>query len=230
MPQYSHARELTVPHTLTARAVLFDMDGTLVESTDAVTRVWARFAAQSGVSLDYILATSQGVRMVETVRQHAPEGADVDAIVADLAAWELHDHDGVEALPGAADLLRALPKTALVTSAPRSLALVRMKAAGLPIPEVVVTADDVEFGKPRPDCYLLAAELLGVSASDAIVFEDAEAGVLAGLAAGATVVVVGALDVAATHGLLRVPDYSGVTVEVVGDEFTLSIDTAAARR
>ncbi|MBU1589212.1 MAG: HAD-IA family hydrolase, partial [Actinobacteria bacterium] len=139
-------------------------------------------------------------------------------------------HDGVEALPGAADLLRALPKIALVTSAPRSLALVRMKAAGLPIPEVVVTADDVEFGKPRPDCYLLAAELLGVSASDAIVFEDAEAGVLAGLAAGATVVVVGALDVAATHGLLRVPDYSGVTVEVVGDEFTLTIDTAEARR
>ncbi len=182
------------------------------------------------MSLDQILATSQGVRMVETVRQHAPEGADVDAIVADLSAWELHDHDGVKAIPGAADLLGALPKTALVTSAPRALALVRMSAACLPIPEVVVTADDVEFGKPRPDCYLLAAELLGVSASDTIVFEDAEAGVRAGLASGATVVVVGGLDTAATQGLLRVPDYGGVTVEVVGDECTLTIDAAAARR
>jgi len=202
--------------TLSASAFLFDMDGTLLESTDAVTRVWGRFADSFGLELDHIMATSHGVRMAETVERHAPVGTDIDAVVADLSAFELADNDGIVAVAGAAELLSALPQAsvALVTSASRELAVARMRAAGLPLPAVLVTAEDVEFGKPRPDCYLLAARRLGVDARDSIVFEDADAGVRAGLAAGARVIVVGDLETEATAGLTHIADYVGVRLVV----------------
>ncbi|CAN5336203.1 HAD-IA family hydrolase [soil metagenome] len=214
-----------MPVTLSARAILFDMDGTLLESSAAVTRVWTEFADRFGLSIDEIMATSHGVRMAETVQRYAPEGTDVAAVVADLSDWELHDNDGVVALDGAAGVLAALPPTAvaLVTSASHLLATARMDAANLPLPAVMVTAEDVDHGKPRPDCYLLAAERLGVDASDTIVFEDADAGVRAGLAAGATVVVVGDLVSEATAGLLRVPHYGDVTVGLEGDRVVVTL-------
>ncbi len=210
---------------LSARAVLFDMDGTLLESTEAVTRVWTRFAEQFGLGIDEVMATSHGVRMAETVERYAPAGTDVAAVVAELSEWELADSDGIVALDGSRALLAALPpaSVALVTSASRKLAVARMEAAGLPLPAVLVTAEDVDHGKPRPDCYLLAAERLGVDARDTVVFEDADAGVRAGLAAGATVVVVGGLESDSTRGLLRVPHYGDVTVAVDGDRVLLGL-------
>ena len=161
-----------MPVTLRARAILFDMDGTLLESTAAVTRVWTEFADRFGLSIDEILASSHGVRMAETVQRHAPEGTDIAAVVTELSDWELHDNEGIVALEGAGAVLAALPPTAvaLVTSASRMLATARMDAAHLPLPAVLVTAEDVDHGKPRPDCYLLAAERLGVDATDTIVF------------------------------------------------------------
>ena len=199
--------------TLSATAVLFDMDGTLIDSTDAVARVWGRFADLFDLDVETILATSHGVRMVETVQRHAPAGTDIAAVVAELSAAELLDEEGIVALPGAAEFLASLPaeRVALVTSASRELAISRMAAAGLPMPAVLVTADDVDAGKPQPDCYLLAARRLGVEAADAVVFEDADAGIRAGLASGARVVVVGDLVSEATAGLTRVADYRGVT-------------------
>ena len=214
-----------MPTTLSARAILFDMDGTLLESTGAVTRVWTEFADRFGLSVDEIMSTSHGVRMAETVQRHAPEGTDIAAVVAELSDWELHDNEGIVALDGAAAVLAALPPTAvaLVTSASRKLATARMAAAHLPLPAVLVTAEDVAHGKPRPDCYLLAAERLGVDPADTVVFEDADAGVRAGVAAGATVVVVGELDTEATAGLLRVPHYGAVTVALDGDRIALTL-------
>lgn len=209
--------------SLTARAILFDMDGTLVDSTEAVVRVWTNFADRYGIDIDEIMEHSHGVRMVETVEKHAPDGADISAIVRELSDFELGDHEGIVALPGASTFLASLPASAvaLVTSASRALATTRMAAAGLAVPSVLVTAEDVEFGKPRPDCYLLAAERLGVDARDCIVFEDADAGVRAGLAAGATVVVVGELVSDATRGLIRIPDYSAVTATTAPDGLTV---------
>lgn len=215
-----------MPHeTLSARAILFDMDGTLLESTAAVTRMWTHFATTFGLSIDEIMSTSHGVRMVETVASHVPEGTDVAAVVAELSAWELADNEGIVALDGAAALLAALPPTsvALVTSASRELAIARMAAAGLPIPAVLITAEDVDRGKPQPDCYLLAAQRLGVDIADAVVFEDADAGVRAGLASGATVVVVGDLASEATAGLRRLPHYGAVTLTVEGDRLALTL-------
>ncbi len=214
-----------MPVTLRARAILFDMDGTLLESTAAVTRVWTEFADRFGLSIDEILASSHGVRMAETVQRHAPEGTDIAAVVAELSDWELHDNEGIVALEGAGAVLAALPPTAvaLVTSASRMLATARMDAAHLPLPAVLVTAEDVDHGKPRPDCYLLAAERLGVDATETIVFEDADAGVRAGLAAGATVVVVGELESDATIGLPRIAHYGAVTVTLEGDRVLVTL-------
>ncbi|MEU5426477.1 HAD-IA family hydrolase [Streptomyces olivoreticuli] len=199
---------------LSAEALLFDMDGTLVDSTVVVERTWRRFAARHGLDGEEILATSHGRRTGETVARYAPPGADVAAETARLVAEEVEDVEGVVAVPGARELLAALPpeRWALVTSAGRELAERRMAAAGLVLPPVVVTADDVGEGKPSPEGYLAAAAELGVSPAATIIFEDAEAGLLAAAAAGATTVVVGAHAGPATRGLVRAGDFRHVTV------------------
>ena len=120
---------------------------------------------------------------------------------------------GIVAIPGAEDLLRRIEiPWAVVTSAPRELAVRRMVAAGLPLPEVLVPADEIERGKPHPDGYLRAAELLGVKPTDCVVFEDAEPGVRSALDSGAHVVVVGGLVSPVTDGLDRVPDLRAVSL------------------
>ncbi|WP_346010091.1 HAD-IA family hydrolase [Arthrobacter sp. Alg241-R88] len=179
--------------TLTCRAVLFDMDGTLVDSTAVVEQVWGEFAARYGLDIEEILRTSHGVQAGDTVRRFAPPGADVLALTAELGAMERVRTEGILPLPGAARLLASLPAdaVALVTSADRVLADIRMAAAGLAMPATVVTAELVTRGKPDPEGYLKAAAGLGVDPSDAVVFEDAPAGIAAGVAAGIPTVAVG---------------------------------------
>jgi sugar-phosphatase len=214
-----------VPTILTARALLFDMDGTLVDSHAVVERIWGTFADRFGLDVAEILATSHGVRMVETIREHAPAGTDADAVTRELGVIEIADTDGIVPVPGAAEFLAKLPATsvALVTSATLPLAASRMEAIGAPMPGVVVTAEDVERGKPAPDPYLRAAELLGVAPEDAIVFEDAEAGIRAGLAAGMRVVVVGDWRSATTETLPRIANYNDIGVSVAEDVLRLAI-------
>ena len=127
--------------------------------------------------------------------------------------------EGIVALPGAADLLRSLPgdAVALVTSADRILADIRMDAAGLPMPSTAVTADLVTRGKPHPEGYLRAAELLGVAPEEAVVFEDAPAGIAAGVAAGMRTVAVGPNTGVVPDGVLQIPDYSAVSATVEAD-------------
>lgn len=212
-----------MPHILRARAVLFDMDGTLVDSTAIVETIWRDFADRFALDPAVIMGAVHGVRAADSVRRFAPAGTDVDAVVAELDAYELEHTEGTVEIAGAVAFLAALPRerVALVTSASPALAAGRLAAAGVPSPDVVVTAADVAHGKPAPDGYLAAAARLGVDPADAIVFEDAEAGILAGLAAGMRVVVVGAHESATTGSLPRIAHYGDARVELDGDELVL---------
>lgn len=175
--------------TLECQAILFDVDGVLVDSRAVVERSWALWAARHGMDPRGIVEKAHGRRTIETIKALAPH-LDVNVEVAWLESAELQDTAGLVALPGAAAALDAVPdsRRALVTSGGRALALLRMHAAGLSIPSVVVTADDVKTGKPAPDGYELAARRLGWAPGDCVVVEDTPPGVAAGRAAGSKVI------------------------------------------
>ena len=195
------------------------MDGTLVDSTAVVERTWHRFAERFGLDPRAILQVSHGRPTAETVRTFAPSGVDVETETRRVVASEIEDLDGIVAVPGALHVLTTLPagRWAVVTSASRELAVRRMTAAGLPVPAVMITADDVTVGKPSPQGYLIAAAELNVAPSATVVFEDAEPGLLAGRAAGAQTVVVGDLTGPAADGLARVLDLTGIGVDLSPD-------------
>jgi sugar-phosphatase len=219
-PGYNQQNErVTETTTITARAILFDMDGTLVDSTALVERVWGEFSEKCGLDIAAVLAFAHGRLAIDTVRHFLPTAADPQALTAAIQSAELAQVDGIVAIPGAAALLADIPAgaVALVTSAPRGLAVMRMAAAGLPFPAVSVAAEDVSVGKPSPEGYLRAAIELGVDARETIVFEDAPAGLAAGRASGATTIVVGQATGKATEGLVRVADFTALTVEVLAD-------------
>jgi sugar-phosphatase len=207
--------------------VLFDMDGTLVDSTAVVEAVWGEFAARHGIDFGELLGYIHGRQAIDTVRRYLPGHDDPRSVVAELQDGELARLEGIVEIRGAARLLAALPpeRVAVVTSAPRPLAEARLRAAGLPVPPVLVTADDVDRGKPDPDGYVRAARALGSEPADAVVFEDADAGIRAGLGAGATTVVVGPFDGPSAQGLLRVRDLEQVAVrESDGGRVVLAIE------
>ena len=173
-------------------AFLFDMDGTILTSIKAAERVWGRWAQGHGLDVAAFLPTIHGKRTEETVRGVNLPGVDPAAEAAWITAAEIEDVDGVEAIRGVADLLASLPveRWAIVTSAPRALALARIAAAGLPLPKVLVAAEDVERGKPAPDPFLLGAKRLGSAPGDCLVFEDTLAGLQSAAAAGMDSIVV----------------------------------------
>jgi mannitol-1-/sugar-/sorbitol-6-phosphatase len=160
------------------KAILFDMDGVLIDSAPAVERVWRVWAKTHGLDPATVVAHAHGRRSIETIRAVAPAmDAEKENIVVEQ--MEIEDKDGVTALPGAAELLARLPddRFAIVTSATRVLAVARLGYAGLPIPRHIITADDVVNGKPSPEPYLKGAALLGLAPKDCLVFEDTPAGI-----------------------------------------------------
>lgn len=174
------------------RAFLFDMDGTVLNSIAAAERIWAAWALRHGVDVDSFLPTIHGVRAIDTINRLALPGVDAEAEAAFITEAEIEDVEGIIEVPGAANFLKSLPANqwAIVTSAPKALALRRMAAAGIPVPLVMVTAEDVSAGKPDPAGYRLAAKRLGVEPADCLIFEDASVGILAAEAAGAGLIVV----------------------------------------
>lgn len=198
--------------------LLFDMDGTLLSSVASAERCWTRWARDMGFDPAQVLAIIHGVRAIDTMRRLGV--ADPDGEAARLTAIEMSDVEGIVPLPGAVAFTAALPRAAwaIVTSAPRALAQRRLAAAGLVPPEVFVTADDITAGKPAPDGYLLAARRLGVDPAACLVLEDAPAGIAAGQAAGAHVLVL-----TATHrtplatACATVADYAALVPVVDAD-------------
>ena len=181
-------------------AFLFDMDGTLLTSIKAAERVWGAWAASHGLDVDKFLPTIHGKRTEDTIRRLELPGVDPAAEAARITAAEIEDVAGVEAIVGAAAFLASLPpeRWAIVTSAPRALAEARIAAAGLPLPAVLVAAEDVERGKPAPDPFLLGARKLGAPPGDCLVFEDTLAGLQSAASAGMDSIVV---TVTHTHPL-----------------------------
>jgi sugar-phosphatase len=201
----------------TYAAFLFDMDGTLLSSIAAAERVWGAWAERHGLDVEEFLPTIHGVRAEDTIRRQNIAGIDVDAEVRWVERAEIDDVEGVHPIDGIVDFLNALPedKWAIVTSATLELASKRLAAAGIHPPKTFITAEDVTRGKPAPDPFLVAAERLGVKASDCLVFEDAPAGIAAAEAAGADVMVITATHSHAIETRHRVtPDYVGITVMI----------------
>jgi sugar-phosphatase len=177
-------------NSLRCRGVLFDLDGVLVDSTPAVARVWAWWARQHGFDdPDEIVRQAHGKPSIATIRELLPH-ADHEAKSREVERREIEDVEGVIPLPGAVELLLALPsvKWAIVTSCTRRLAEVRIGAAGLPKPKRMITSNDIRNGKPDPEPYLKGAQILGAAGAECVVIEDAPAGIRAGKAAGTHVV------------------------------------------
>lgn len=207
-----------VPTQLTARALLIDMDGTLVNSDAAVERVWRGWAAEQGMDPERVLSVGHGRQGYATMASLLPDRP-MEENYADnrrLLAQETADTEGIVPIAGAGAFLDALTSVphALVTSASIALAEARMAAAGLPMPRLRITAESVGASKPDPEGFLKGAAELGVDPTDCLVLEDSTAGIAAGRAAGMQVLGVGP-RAAENQPTAHVPDLSGVTVELL---------------
>lgn len=210
-------------------SVLFDLDGTLVDSTPAVDRAWATWERRWDVRIG-ARASSLGMPARDIVALHVPP-ADVERAFREIEALEVADVEGVVPLPGALELLAALPpdRWAVVTSCSAPLAAARLAAAGIH-PAVVVTASDTARGKPAPDPYREAARRLGVDPARCLVVEDAVAGAAAGRAAGCAVLgVLGSVPAEALDAAAVVADLRAVRVTRQGDLLVVEVDAAGPR-
>jgi len=181
---------------LTCDAILFDLDGVLIDSTACIRRHWQAWAERHGLDIDEIMRHAHGIRTVETMRMVAPH-LDLEKEAEAFAAHEVQDARGVLVISGAAELLAALPESSwgIVTSGGLELVRTRLAKTGLPFPKVLVTSEDVTRGKPDPEPYQVGVKRLGLATDRCLVIEDAPAGVEAGKRAGLRVI-----GIAATHG------------------------------
>ena len=212
--------------TLTARAVLLDMDGTLVDSTAVVERLWLEWAQQHGLDADVVLSTIHGRQGQESMAILLPDRPHAENLAENrrLLERETAELDGVVAIPGAPELIAGLDGIphAIVTSATDALMRARMGVAGVAVPEVTITAEDVRASKPDPEGFTRAAELLGVDAADCVVFEDSGNGIAAGLAAGMRVIGVGPAA-AAAGATYVVADLTSVSVAASPDGIAITL-------
>jgi len=217
---------ITSPVEIRCQGVLFDMDGILISSLGSVERSWTKWAQMRGVDPAYAIRIAHGCRAIETLAKLRPD-LDSEAELKIIEDIEIEDNEGLSVLPGVLQLLRALPRDrwTVVTSATERLARVRLATGGIPVPEQVVTANQVTRGKPHPEPFRAGAALLGFKPEECVVFEDSSSGAQAGRAAGCTVVAttfshpIESLD--AAHYLVK--DVTGVTVEREGDGLVLRL-------
>lgn len=205
--------------SVTCKAILFDMDGTLVDSTSVVELAWGQWAARHGFALRTVLAYSHGRPTIATM-QHFLPAQDHTEELKQMERWEETRVEGIVAVPGAQQVVQAVQNHpwAIVTSAWRTLAEARILAAGLPLPKVLVPVDDIGKGKPDPEGFLRAAEQLGVAPEDCLVFEDTRPGIEAGRNAGMQVI--GLLTTVPAEELRHRPlirDFRDVTIQAQGE-------------
>ena len=212
---------------LRCRAILFDLDGVLVNSAECVEKTWRSFASRHDLDVDKVLVYAHGRRTKETIQLVAPE-LDAEHEVATLERNEAMTTEGVYEVLGARELLESLPpdRWAIVTSGIRAVADLRIRFTSLPSPAVMICADDIANGKPHPEGYLKAAETLGRSPADCVVIEDAPAGIEAAHNAAMRVIAI-----ASTYGKERLADadlivdqLSDLTVLFDGEQIVISSD------
>jgi sugar-phosphatase len=208
--------------TVQCKAVLFDMDGTLVDSTQVVERIWASWATRHNIPLEEVLYYSHGRPTIATLEHFLPGRRDHSKELEELGDSEETQTEGILAIPGAAEAVHALQTQnrpwAVVTSAWRKLAETRVVGAGLPLPTVIVPIDEIRNGKPDPEGFLRAAAQLGVLPEECVVFEDTRPGIDAGLSAGMQVV--GLLTTCLAEQLRHRPlirDFRDVAIRTEGD-------------
>jgi len=213
------------------RAILFDLDGVLVDSAECVERTWRNWANNHRLNPDQVIAFAHGRRTIETVRLVAP-GLNAEAEVAELEAGEAMKTDGIYEIESARDLIERLPagRWAVVTSGIRAVAEFRLRFTGLPVPSVMICADEIVRGKPDPEGYLVAAGRLNEAPADCIVIEDAPLGIAAARAAGMPVIAI-----ASTYPREQLTGADAVVerlsdLNVVNDGQTIRIEIAARGR
>jgi sugar-phosphatase len=217
------------------KGLLFDFDGVLADSNAAVIRHWTAFAQRHGLDPESVLHGAHGVRGVETIatlRETYKLTYDVAAEFAWFEKLEVEEAADVTALPGAAELLVSLPveKWGIYTACTRNLILGRLNGAGLPIPRVLVTADDVTSGKPNPEGYRKLAQELNFDPRDCVVLEDAPAGVEAGLGAGCSVIALATTHAPErlSHADVVIPDLRSLGAKMVGELIQVTVDLPRA--
>ena len=221
----------SAPVLIRCKGILFDMDGILISSIGSVERSWTKWAHLRGVDPALARKTAHGRRAIETIAKLRPD-LDSEQELKVIEDIEVADNEGLTVLPGVLDLLAALPsdRWTVVTSATERLARIRLAAGGIPVPEHLVTADQVTRGKPHPEPFLAGAALLGVAPADCVVLEDSSSGAEAGRAAGCTVVATTFSHPAEfldrAHYLLR--DLTGIRVESAADQIQLNFTPLAA--
>lgn len=175
--------------TFRCSAILFDLDGVLIDSTGSVDRQWRAWAREQGIDEEKVVAIAHGVRALEVIRTVAPH-LDAKVALRSLEAREIGDHGRVAVMPGALEFAARIPsgRWGVVTSGTRRIASARLRLGGFSVPKTLVTADDVANGKPHPEPYLKGAKLLGVKPEECLVIEDAPAGIRSAHAGGMKVV------------------------------------------
>ncbi len=212
--------------TLNCQAILFDLDGTLIESTSFIERLWQDWGIRHGVSPQYMSEIMHGRRGVEIISMVAPH-LSAQEEVSVLETAEILNMNGMKAYPGAMELLKALPRKqwAIVTSGSIRVASARLNYTKLPMPEVLITSENVTAGKPAPDAYLLAASRLNVKPSECVVVEDAPAGIQAAKAAGMKAIGVAAIQSreALSQADIVVGKLADIKVQVTGNQLSIQI-------
>lgn len=212
------------------KAILFDLDGTLIDSSEVIERVWRKWAIDRGLSVEEVLRASYGLRTLDAVTLLAPNSS-VEEEAARIEANEIQDLAGLRATPGARKLLSSMDGIpwGIVTSGSYLLATARLKKVGLPVPPVLVSADEVERGKPDPQGYALAAQMLAVPPGECLAFEDSPSGARAALAAKMKVVLVGENDSydLSDRVLVSIRDFYGVKIRQIAGGFVVQLPEKA---